>query len=75
MNQPTEEQTEFTASAIGGAGNSGEYTLTEEGVRRYIGNKGGRVSMRDVVEVVVAVSHFVYIYFFKNLVCAYLLGV
>lgn len=69
MNQPTEEQTEFAASAITGAGNSGEYTLTEEGVRRYIGNKGGRVSMRDVVEVVVAVFHFVYIFLKKSRVC------
>ena len=59
MNQLIVEQLESAAAPNGGAtgGNSGEYTLSEEGVRRYIGNKGGRVSMRDVVEVVVVCSH------------------
>jgi hypothetical protein len=51
MNRITEKKAESTATKTGEAVSSGEYTLSEEGVRRYITNKGGRVTMQDVVEV------------------------
>ena len=51
MNRTTEKKAESTATKTGEAVSSGEYKLSEEGVRRYITNKGGRVTMQDVVEV------------------------
>lgn len=41
---------------------SGEYELSEEGIRRYIENKGGRVATRDVLEVLFSLNAFLVLF-------------